>query len=363
MLGALYLMQRRNIFCEVYLIMCRVAVIGHFGIGLNLANGQTIKTKIVTEAVEKNIEEKVLIIDAHGGVKAICPVAIGCIRALRKSENIILMLTENGLKVSVPVLSLFNRLFNKRIHYVVIGGWLPKFLEKQKRLEKQLKNFYKIYVETNTMKNSLEAKGFQNVVVMPNCKKLTILDEKNLVYQQEEPLKICTFSRVMKEKGIEVLTEVVKEINSNKKHIELDIYGQVDSQQTAWFENLKNQFPEYIHYGGVVPFDKSVEILRNYFMLVFPTLFYTEGVPGTIIDGYAAGIPVLAARWESFSDVIDENESGIGYKFGDKNALKETLLYCVDNIQKINNMKKYCLSKSEEFNIEQAMKILFSNLI
>ena len=31
--------------------MSRVAVIGHFGVGLDLANGQTIKTKIGTEAI------------------------------------------------------------------------------------------------------------------------------------------------------------------------------------------------------------------------------------------------------------------------------------------------------------------------
>ena len=342
--------------------MSRVAVIGHFGIGLDLANGQTIKTKIITEAIEKRIEEHVLIIDAHGGIKAILPVAIGCIKALRKSENIILMLTENGLRVSVPVLTLFNRIFNKRIHYVVIGGWLPKFLEKQQRLEKQLKKFFQIYVETNTMKNALEEKGFHNISVMPNCKKLTILKQEELIYQEKEPLRICTFSRVMKEKGIEVLVDVVNEINSNKKRIELDIYGQIDSQQIEWFDGLKAQFGNSICYRGVIPFDKSVETLKNYFMLVFPTLFYTEGIPGTIIDGYAAGIPVLSSRWESYNDVVDENKSGIGYEFNNKRALRETLLYCINNVEKLNDMKKYCLLKSEEFTIEQAMEVLFSKL-
>lgn len=342
--------------------MSRVAVIGHFGVGLDLANGQTIKTKIVTEAIEKNIGEKVLIIDAHGGVKAIIPVILGCIKALKNCDNIILMLTENGLKVTVPILSIFNRFYKKRIHYIVIGGWLPKFLEKQELLEKQLKTFFKIYVETNTMKKRLEEKGFENIVVMPNCKELTILDKESLVYQNEEPLKICTFSRVMKEKGIGDLVKIVKEINCDKKRIELDIYGQIDAQQTEWFNELKNDFPDFIHYGGTIPFDKSVETLKNYFMLIFPTRFYTEGIPGTIIDGYAAGIPVLSAKWESYSDVVDENKSGVGYEFNNVKSLKNKLLYCVNNPEIVNEMKEYCLFKSKEFTIEQAMKILFSEL-
>lgn len=342
--------------------MSRVAVIGHFGVGLDLANGQTIKTKIVTEAIEKNIGERVLIIDAHGGVKAIIPVILGCIKALKNCDNIILMLTENGLKVTVPILSIFNRFYKKRIHYIVIGGWLPKFLEKQELLEKQLKTFFKIYVETNTMKKRLEEKGFENIVVMPNCKELTILDKKSLIYQNEEPVKICTFSRVMKEKGIGDLVKIVKEINCDKKRIELDIYGQIDAQQTEWFNELKNDFPDFIHYGGTIPFDKSVETLKNYFMLIFPTRFYTEGIPGTIIDGYAAGIPVLSAKWESYSDVVDENKSGVGYEFNNVKSLKNKLLYCVNNPEIVNEMKEYCLFKSKEFTIEQAMKILFSEL-
>ena len=117
--------------------MKKVAVIGHFGIGMDLANGQTIKTKIVTEAVERRIKEKAFIIDAHGGIKAVIPVILGCVKALKNCDNVILMLTENGLKVSVPVLDLFNRIFKKRIHYVVIGGWLPKFLQQQPHLEKK----------------------------------------------------------------------------------------------------------------------------------------------------------------------------------------------------------------------------------
>lgn len=97
-------------------------------------------------------------------------------------------------------------------------------------------------------------------------------------------------------------------------------------------------------------------------MLIFPTRFYTEGIPGTIIDGYAAGIPVLSAKWESYSDVVDENKSGVGYEFNNVKSLKNKLLYCVNNPKIVNEMKEYCLFKSKEFTIEQAMKILFSEL-
>lgn len=53
---------------------------------------------------------------------------------------------------------------------------------------------------------------------------------------------------------------------------------------------MKKKFPPYIKYCGTVSFDKTTEVLKEYFALVFPTRFYTEGIPGTIIDAFASGL-------------------------------------------------------------------------
>ena len=65
------------------------------------------------------------------------------------------------------------------------------------------------------MKSALEARGFENVFVMPNCKKLTVLSENELVYPQGVPYKLCTFSRVMREKGIEDAVKTVTAVNQS----------------------------------------------------------------------------------------------------------------------------------------------------
>ena len=47
-----------------------VSVLGHFGEGKNLLNGQTVKTKIITEELQNRLgQEQVLKIDTHGGAK------------------------------------------------------------------------------------------------------------------------------------------------------------------------------------------------------------------------------------------------------------------------------------------------------
>ena len=183
-------------------MIAKVSVLGHFGRGETLLNGQTVKTKIITEELQRRLGRKqVLKIDTRGGWKTFLKAPFQSFYALKSSRNILIFPAQNGLRVYVPLLSFFRLFFkNRRLHYVVIGGWLPSFLTQRKSLTKVLKKFDGIYVETATMKDALETLDLKNVFIMPNCKKLNILKENELVYNTFEPYRLCTFSRVMKKK-------------------------------------------------------------------------------------------------------------------------------------------------------------------
>ena len=173
----------------------KVGIIGHFGFGLDLANGQTIKTKIVSDVIKKAVDGSICYVDAHGGIKAVLPVLFGCIKLLRQCDNVFIFLTEKGLKVALPTLAIFNRFFHKKLHYNVIGGWLPSFLQENKWLIKYLVRFDHVYAETATMKQSLERLGVCNCVVIPNCKELKIVGENETPAHYVRPYHLCTFSR------------------------------------------------------------------------------------------------------------------------------------------------------------------------
>lgn len=343
----------------------KVSVLGHFGAGETLLNGQTVKTKIITEELQRRFgREQVLRIDTHGGWKTLVKAPFQTISALKNSKNILIFPAQNGLRIYAPLLSFFRHFFKgRKLHYVVIGGWLPQFLTKRNGLAKALKNFDGIYVETGTMKSALEARGFENVFVMPNCKKLTVLSENELVYPQGVPYKLCTFSRVMREKGIEDAVKTVTAVNQSfgRTVFSLDIYGQVDENQTEWFGSLQRTFPDYIRYGGLIPFDKSVEILKEYFALLFPTYYEGEGFAGTLIDAYSAGVPVIASDWKYNTELVNENV-GYVYKTRDNVALAELLSTVATNPTLILKKKNACLYEVKKYQIENAVSILL-NLI
>lgn len=342
----------------------RVAVIGHFAFGKECFDGQTVKTKIVTNELCRQLgNDEVLKLDTAGGKSTLLKAPFQSWKALKKTQNVIIFPAHNGVRVYVPLLSFFRKFFkNRKLHYVVIGGWLPEFLKTRKSLAKKLKHFDGIYVETNTMKRALEEQGFTNIVVMPNCKDLKILKQEDLVYSSGGPYKLCTFSRVMKEKGIEDAVNAVKAVNTEagRTIYTLDIYGQIDSGQIQWFENLQTTFPDYINYRGIVDYDKSVDVLKNYFALLFPTHFYTEGIPGTIIDAYAAGVPIISAKWESFGDIVDDGITGIGYDFHNKEQLVEIIKELRND--QIMNMKLNCLQKAKKYEPSNALSQLINLL-
>lgn len=345
--------------------MKKVAIIGHFGGKESFYDGQTVKTRIFAQELEKALgADQVIRVDTYGWRKRPFRLLLSCVKALCRGKNVLFLTDEGGIKVFPWLLRYWNFLFRRSLHYVVVGGWLVHFPQKHRFLSSCLRKLDCIWVETTGMKTALEALGFTNIYLLPNFKDLKPLSEEQLIYARGEPYPFCTFSRVMKEKGIEDAVNAIRSINAENGRVvcTLDIYGAIDINQTAWFEQLSSGFPEEIRYCGVVPHDRSVEVIKHYYALLFPTCYTTEGIPGTIIDAYAAGVPVIASRWNSFDDMIDEGHTGMGYPCLHNEYLKEMIVRAVKNPELMFGMKRQCLEKSAQYLPSQVIGTILDQL-
>ena len=167
----------------------------------------------------------------------------------------------------------------------------------------------------------------------------------------------------MREKGIEDAVKTVTEVNQSlgRTVFSLDIYGQVDEGQMEWFETLRKTFPNDIRYGGVIPFDRSVETMKEYFALLFPTYYEGEGFAGTLIDAFSAGVPVMASDWKYNTEIVNDNV-GYVYKTRDNIALAELLKSVALNPTMLLKKKTACLHEVEKYKIETVIKVLLDNL-
>ena len=192
---------------------------------------------------------------------------------------------------------------------------------------------------------------------------MDIISEDELTYISEAPYKLCTFSRVLKEKGIEDAVQSVKNVNNynNKTIYSLDIYGQVDPAYEDQFMKLSESFPSYIKYMGTVPFDHTTVVIKDYFAMLFPTYYEGEGFAGCLIDAFSSGVPVIASDWKYNGEFVD-NQVGYLFKAQDVAALTELLDQIKDNVDETNMKKVACLKRAYQYTSEAVIGIIIDRI-
>lgn len=342
----------------------KIGICGHFGGGEVFLDGQTVKTKIVYEALcSLHSSENIKTVDTYKIKKRLIPVLFGTFRLFSGSDVCIMLPAHNGLKVFSRLFAFLKKLYKKKTYYVVIGGWLPEFIKDKPKIRASLETFDGILVETDTMRAALNELGYDNVAVLPNFKKLNLIEQAEIAFEHEIPYRLCTFSRVMKEKGIEDAINAVRMINEKigKTVFTLDIYGQIDSGYAEEFERARENFPEYISYRGLVPFDRSSEVLREYCCLLFPTYYSGEGFAGTLIDAFASALPVIASDWKYNPEIVDD-EVGVIFRAGDVQDLCRVLEDVYNGKYDLSAMRTSCLARARHYSFERAVEILGDNI-
>jgi glycosyltransferase involved in cell wall biosynthesis len=346
--------------------MKKIVVCGDFSFGYEAVGGQTIKTRLITDELKKIYgEDEVLCVDTRNWRKKPFKLLFNCIRLSIVCKNVIILPAHNGIKVFIPLFVLLSKIFGTKLHYIVVGAWLAKELKKNSLLLKITKHISYIYAQTNTLKKRLnEININNNVHIMRNFKLIEPISPNEIVIEHSLPYKLCMLSRVDQKKGFEDAIEVVKKIN--KKHsktiVKLDIYGPIKEDYKNRFFSIIKQHSSFVSYKGTVDHDKTVAVLKEYYLLLFPTKYFTEGIPGTILDAYLSGVPVLASRWESYSDVIVEGHTGFTYEFDNTEDFYSKLEFLVENYNLVINLRKKCLIESNKYNVDKAMGILVENL-
>lgn len=334
----------------------KIGIIGHFGGDKEFFDGQTIKTKEINAYFENKFNINTVKFDTYGIGKNIFKVISGISKVVKNSDVIVVILSTRGYSVVLPLLSLFN-LKGKKVLDFVIGGNRQDTLKRKKSLQKLAKKIDKIYVETRLMKEEYDELGFNNVEVLPNFKNLNATELGEFVNKKE--LRLCTFSRVCKEKGIEDAICAVNrcnEILGDKGKIVLDIYGQIDSGYIEKFEELKASFSDGVRYMGMVDSSKSVDVLKEYDLLLFLTYWQGEGFPGTIIDAFFSGIPTLATDWNFNFEILNDGVTGIKIQPQNIEQAVEKIMFYFDNQEELYKMKGNCLKEAENYMPDSVMK-------
>ena len=329
-----------------------VCLIGHFGGNETFYDGQTVKTRMLEDALHRYGPQLTIYkADTYdyrrNKRKFLRDLAVGVF----SSNRILLCVSKRGRRVFFPILYILAKLFRKKVFHSAIGGRLADEARDNKKIKKYLSSFRKNWVESNWLEQNLREQGIENAEYLPNFKFLPMLTPEELPEQIHKPMRCVIFSRGSAEKGVSEAIDAVTRINreSGETAIQLDIFGPVQGDYAAELEQSVAESRQAVCYCGIVSPDESVSVIRDYDVLLFPTRYRREGIPGTIIDALASGVPVIARRWRYCDEMLTHGETGYCYDFDQPQQLRYWLEYALSHGEELLAMKGNCLTAAQRY--------------
>ncbi len=78
-------------------------------------------------------------------------------------------------------------------------------------------------------------------------------------------------------------------------------------------------------YHGVVDPADLRDVLVAHDVLLFPTRYRTEGMPGVVLEAMQVGLPVIASRWPAAHEMIVDGENGLLVDVGSTASLAQAM--------------------------------------
>ena len=181
--------------------------------------------------------------------------------------------------------------------------------------------------------------------------------------KQNEKVRIIFLGHIGIEKGIVDLIQAVKFLHDKGiSGFEVGIYG--EDLHPGELEQAK-ELVKSLELDNLILFykpifgDKKVEVFRDADIFMLPS--HHEGLPISVIEAMAAGLPVIATRVGGIPDLIDNSKSGILVNSKTPLDLANAMITLIDNEQLRNSYGLEGRKKaSENHDVENYVERLVS---
>ncbi len=254
----------------------RILILGYFGRTTNKRDGQTIKTRQYLELLEKNLGGSARIDTFDTQVLHFRPwQVITLLWKVVRSKTVVYMPAQNNLSHFFGTLFVLSRIFDIDIVYPLIGGWLPDFLEKNRKFVGKLSKIKGIFPENRTITELLVKKyALQNVHTLSNFRFVEY--EPDVPSSNKDMFRIVFMSRIVKAKGIETVFKIAGYFSDpevrEKYPVSIDFYGERFEESDDYFEQMLARF-DNVCYKGVLEPKEITRTLSAYDVLILPTRY------------------------------------------------------------------------------------------
>lgn len=189
---------------------------------------------------------------------------------------------------------------------------------------------------------------------------VSLFNKRTTYHVGNEKIKLVQLSRLMHEKkGQDVLLQALHELKKKGgyNNFTLDFVGNGPSMEYLKKLSTDLDLSNEVTFAGERNRDWLFQNLANYHLLVQPSRY--EGFGLTILEGFAAGLPVLASDIEGPAEIIQRTPRGFLFANGNSSDGAEKLLrlfkdYEEDNISRL--MAETTSIAENEYSIEACVK-------
>lgn len=342
--------------------MKRILVVGAFGYENNQLDGQTIKTRNVYNLLQKKHDGKHSYIDTLS-LRKNPWLGFVMLYKLITCTTLIILPCLNNLTILFPVFYYMSKIFRFDIVSICIGGWQVEYFlgsekfgchPKQMGMSKKIKAFLP---EMRRVNNDLVNQcGFTNTEVFPNFR---FFDRTSQKISNEKGLRLVFMARVNKMKGYDVIFDSLDFLREHCPYSKVDFYGGVAPKDHDDFFNKVESNCDIISYKGLLVPELIHKTLKNYDVMLLPTKYYTEGFPGSILDAYISGIPVIVTEWKHSHEFVSNGNTGIIVPFeNNQEDFNNSILSLYKDRNKLNYMKKAAYNEANKYSEEAAWDVL-----
>lgn len=242
----------------------------------------------------------------------------------------------------------FNKSSMRKSLYFMMGGQeCYRIAESQEEI-KWYSQYRQIYVETQTMKECLMNVEMNNISVYPNCRRRP-MRKRNTRKNIDNRLRCVFFSLIQKEKGVDIILDVAQKL----PEVDFAFYGHIADNYVNEFDALVERLDNATYKGVFKGSDEEVyKELNNYDVLLFPSRWKSEGVPGILAEAKIAGLAEIVSNQSYNAELVKNDMEGIVLKENNQKYLLEAIKRLSDNRKLLEYMKKNSFFSAERYFVD-----------
>ena len=193
----------------------------------------------------------------------------------------------------------------------------------------------------------------ERIVIIPNgmsdilYKKMKNNDFRERLRISEKDKLVLFFGRLNPTKGIDKLMEVAKEILKERKDIYFVFRGPDEGMKNL-IENASKKNKNIILVKETRDKEEIAKTYQAADVYVLPS--YREGLPLTLFEAMASGLPIIASPVNGIPYEMKEPENGFLVKYGDLKNLKKRILQMLDNNKLSKKISENNKIKARDYN-------------